>query len=290
MENENVLEPTDDVRDLFPDMKDDEYAALQKSVEDGTVEATADGEEGDEPAADDGGEAAEGEENAAEEAAAESTEGEETKTDEPPADESKAEGPAPAQEPAKPAADDEKERMREALRLLGYEDGEDSRGWEEAIAEMKGISVEEVRQMIGNPDPSPAPAAKPEAPAKADPATTGASIEEADLAALKEAFPQLANVQRLQDIPNFGKFALERYNKKGVVEAYATANGVMPKTVPESPVTKPVKTGKEHLHSSRTNGAAAPKGMSNAELHQARELFGNLTDKELADLYRRATR
>ena len=123
--------------------------------------------------------------------------------------------------------------MREALRLLGYEDGEDSRGWEEAIAEMKGISVEEVRQMIGNPDP--APAAKPEAPAKADPVTPGASIEDAELAALKEAFPQLADVKRLQDIPNFGKFALERYNKKGVVEAYATANGVMPKTVPESP-------------------------------------------------------
>jgi hypothetical protein len=266
-------------------MKDDEYAALQKSVEDGTVEATADGEEENEPATEDGDEAEEGEETAAE-----STEGEETKTDEPPAEESKVEEPAPAQEPAKPAADDEKERMREALRLLGYEDGENSRGWEEAIAEMKGISVEEVRQMIGNPDPSPAPAAKPEAPAKADPATTGASIEDAELAALKEAFPQLADVKRLKDIPNFGKFALERYNKKGVVEAYATANGVMPKTSPESPVTKPAKTGKEHLHSSRTNGAAAPKGMSSAELRQARELFGNLPDKELYELYRRATR
>ena len=230
------------------------------------------------------------EENAAEEASDENAEAEETKADEPPADGGKVESPATAQDPEKPAADNEKERMREALRLLGYEDGEDSHGWEEAIAEMKGISVEEVRQMIGNPDPTPAPAAKPEPPAKADPAKPGVSIEDAELAALKEAFPQLANVQRLQDIPNFGKFALERYNKKGVVEAYATANGVMPKTAPEPTVTKPAKTGKEHLHSSRTNGVSAPKGMTSAELHQARELFGNLPDKELYDLYRRATR
>lgn len=287
---------TDEVRELFPDMGEKEIAEMAERIERNTKEDVP--QDSDE---EDGGAAQEEPEDSADEAEGETEEvaeggdTEEESEEEPAADEvpsgAKSADP-PAEEPvestkAKPSGvDQEKERMREALRLLGYEDTDGEKGWETATAEMKGISVEDLRKQIGASAPESESVATADTAAATSENPEFAAVEKAELAALKEAFPQLANVTRLQDIPNFGKFAQERYNNKSVVEAYATVSGEMPKRAVTT-----TKTGKEHLHSSAAKGAAAPKGMSRGEMQMARDLFGDsISDKEIADLYRRATK
>lgn len=281
-ETEAQEEPTAEIdeKDLFPDLTEEEIASLRQRVTEGEAEppseAPAEEEEDSSP------------EEPEEEASEPSNEAEPKKEEDPPV-------PTAKEPPAKSA---DEVGMAEALAALGYEDTENAKGWEQALADMRGISVEELRKrfpaaakngVTPKEEAKPEESAAPQTPAAAEESThvSSGDITEAEVEELRQihdAYPQFRHITKLADLPNFGKIAEARYHGKSVVEAVSSVTGAMP-------TLKPKSSGKEHLIPSGTKPTASTPGMTRAEMRQAREIFGDeMSDKEIADLYRRATK
>ena len=104
-------------------------------------------------------------------------------------------------------------------------------------------------------------------------------IAEEDLKLLRRDFPELSGIESITELPNPLRYAALRDLGLTASEAYlATAPRIR-------------SNGKAHLKSAVPTAAApAALSMSQSELHSARELFGNLSDRELQRLYKKVTR
>lgn len=101
-----------------------------------------------------------------------------------------------------------------------------------------------------------------------------------DLAELRERFPELSELESITELNNPTRYAALRDLGLSSEEAYlATRGRVAP---PDN---------RAHLTSSVPTAAKIPaSGMSKAQMEEARELFGDLSDTEIQKLYQKVTK
>ena len=129
----------------------------------------------------------------------------------------------------------------------------------------------------------------PDAPAPADDGTPTDDVEDAtdyaalaaaDLAEIKRMAPSLAGLSHLAELPNALRYAALRDAGLSVEEALHAACHAF--------VTPRAADNRTHLRSAVPIGAAGtPSPMTAAEMREARELFGDLTEGEIERLYAR---
>lgn len=101
-----------------------------------------------------------------------------------------------------------------------------------------------------------------------------------DLATLKASFPELAGLNDIADMRGALRYAALRDLGLTAEEAYMAASAPRVR-----------KDNRAHLSAPVTRGAStAMVGMSQGELHTARELFGDMTDADIYNLYKRVSR
>ena len=116
-------------------------------------------------------------------------------------------------------------------------------------------------------------------------------LMEADLAEYNRLYPD-AKIESYGQIPNVLKFA--SYREKGLTvdeAAYLAGRGEHERKASERAAEEAAAraASKSHLKASSPSKPAGDSNahMTRAELEQAREIFPNLSDKEIASLYRR---
>ena len=101
-----------------------------------------------------------------------------------------------------------------------------------------------------------------------------------DIAELRESFPELSKIQSISELKNPTRYAALRDLGLSSREAYLATHG---KVAPAN--------NRSHLTSSVPSAAKIPSsGMSRAQMDEARELFGNLSDTEIQKLYKKVTK
>lgn len=200
-------------------------------------------------------------------------------------------------ENVEPAAEDEtkKERdeykrkyeqlvaqSRETISKLGVKETDDVlAGLESLAAEADDVPVEDYRR-------------KKQEEARANEAQRALQKQEferkaaADLAELKQYYPELKDVKTIYEIKNLAEFGRLRDLGVSARQAYAAANADEIKESAARSVKQQARNDKSHLRS------AVPKGskdnsitMTKGELSQWRDLFPNKTDKEILALYKK---
>lgn len=105
-----------------------------------------------------------------------------------------------------------------------------------------------------------------------------------DTQTLHEAFPETRRFSSPEEMPVYERYAALRSMGLSVKEAYAAANCENMRYGASG-----LEGTKSHLRSNVPKGASSGKvSMSRSELAQWRDLFPGKSDREIADLYRRA--
>ena len=109
-----------------------------------------------------------------------------------------------------------------------------------------------------------------------------------DLLEIKRLFPNLSQLSDIRELDNVARFGELRDSGLSVKEAFIATNF---DRILSSLAEKAARSdGKSHLRSAIPSVSARPvNSMSAEQLHSARELFGNLTDKEIENLYKRVS-
>lgn len=109
-----------------------------------------------------------------------------------------------------------------------------------------------------------------------------------DLLEIKRLFPNLSSLSDIRELDNVTRFGELRDSGLSVKEAFIATNF---NRILSSLAEKAARSdGKSHLRSAIPSVSAPPaNSMSAEQLHSARELFGNLTDKEIENLYKRVS-
>ena len=144
------------------------------------------------------------------------------------------------------------------------------------------VPQSESEQPTGGSDEEATANGETERPANADNTAIVdyAAMAEADLALIRRLDPAYASLVRLSDLPGASRFAELREMGLTTEEAFFA--------VCHTPPTVPSVDTRRHLHPSAPRGAAGLSGgMSAADLASARELFSDLSDREIQLLYRR---
>ena len=144
------------------------------------------------------------------------------------------------------------------------------------------VPQSESEQPTGGSDEEATANGETERPANADNTAIVdyAAMAEADLALIRRLDPAYASLARLSDLPGASRFAELREMGLTTEEAFFA--------VCHTPPTVPSVDTRRHLHPSAPRGAAGLSGgMSAADLASARELFSDLSDREIQLLYRR---
>ena len=175
---------------------------------------------------------------------------------------------------------------KETLQKMGVKvDGSVEEALEKANAESEGISVEDYRK---------ARAATAEAQVAERQAKQQAfeALAAADLSELKKSFPDLLKQTHIKDcfdsMADFVQFGKLRDSGVEPKTAYLAVNGDKVRTKQAAAAQqKAASGGKEHLNSAVSkkasgNNTVIPK----EELQQFRDMFPNLSDKELRALYK----
>ena len=103
---------------------------------------------------------------------------------------------------------------------------------------------------------------------------------DADVEELRTIFPELSELQDITELNNPTRYAALRDLGLSVSEAYLA-------TAPRA--ARP--DNRAHLTSSVPRGAKSPEGpMTKAQLNQARTLFGDMSDSEIYNLYKKVTK
>ena len=109
-----------------------------------------------------------------------------------------------------------------------------------------------------------------------------------DLSEIKKLFPEFSELRDIRELTNATRFAELRDAGLSVSEALAATN--MDRMISSLAKRIARQDTKSHLRSAVPSASALQKNrMSAEELHSARELFGSLSDRELENLYKRAT-
>lgn len=230
----------------------------------------------------------------------ESEEDEETTSDEDEASESDSEEASDEEEdePAPDKRDTELAELRKKLNTLeaqakdtlsklGIKNDDVLEGLVSIAAETDGKSTEEYLKEKSEKERS-------EAAEQLLRATEFEKKARADLAELKQHYPETKNLKDIRDmspdvLQKFGKY---RDMGLSVKEAYAAANpdGIR-QTVAESVKTQALSGTKEHLRSSVPKGSKDTSvRMTRSELNSWRDIFPGKSDKEIAKLYREANK
>lgn len=177
-----------------------------------------------------------------------------------------------------------KAQGRDTLKKLGAKETSDvQKGLEELAAEADDIPLEEYRK-------KKAESAESEEALRLLRETEFRKKMAADLAEVQGFYPETKGLKAITEISNFGVFAELRDKGLTPKQAYAAANpdGVRA-SVAKSVKQQLLNETKGHLRS------AVPKGskdnsitMSNKQLSEWRDLFPNLSDKEIVALYRQS--
>lgn len=177
-----------------------------------------------------------------------------------------------------------KAQGRDTLKKLGAKETSDvQKGLEELAAEADDIPLEEYRK-------KKAESAESEEALRLLRETEFKKKMAADLAEVQGFYPETKGLKAITEISNFGVFAELRDKGLTPKQAYAAANpdGVRA-SVAKSVKQQLLNETKGHLRS------AVPKGskdnsitMSNKQLSEWRDLFPNLSDKEIVALYRQS--
>lgn len=113
-----------------------------------------------------------------------------------------------------------------------------------------------------------------------------------DLLEIHAAYPETRTYKTLLELPNLEEFA--QYREKGLnaKKAYAAANpDAVRKSVAEATARQSLNETKNHLKSNVPKGSKDESHrMTRAELQNCRELFPDLSDKEINELYRSVNR
>lgn len=105
-----------------------------------------------------------------------------------------------------------------------------------------------------------------------------ARIAAEDLLTLQREFPALLSVHSIAELPNCTRYGALRDLGLSPREAYLAVGGAQPRR----------QDNRAHLRSSIPRAHAGIEAqMSSAELENARMLFGNLSDSEIARLYQK---
>ena len=210
------------------------------------------------------------------------------------ADTTAEEGGDPPKEEAPDPRDAEIERLRarnsaieeqakNTLKSLGYEGEDVMDGLTRLAAESEGKSHEEYK-------------AAQEAEARAKAAEALLAKQEAekvlteDLAAIQAEFKAAAKFNSVADFPNIAKFCEMRDLGLSAVDAFRVAQ---PDIVAEGVATAARATAdsKSHLRSSVPKGAKdTSTTIPKDELEMYRDMYPDMSEKQLTDLYRRATK
>ncbi len=206
----------------------------------------------------------------------------------------------PAEEVVEPAETGEKDRQiaelrrqlealrrqgKDTLSKLGVEDDDVMAGLVRLAAEADDVTPEEYLRKKNEKD-------------RADEAMrTLQTIEfekkmKADLAAVHAAFPETRKYDSVTKFPNFKRFGELRDARLSPKEAYIASH---PDAVRESVATATQKQSlnntKKHLTPAVSKGSKDHSvTMSKRELAEYRELFPNMSDKEIASLYRQTSK
>lgn len=109
-----------------------------------------------------------------------------------------------------------------------------------------------------------------------------------DLAELQAAFPELAEIKDIRDLPNFQRFAQLKDGGCTAVEAYIAANhDKVREQVATAAKSKAIQDNKQHLRSSVPKGSKDTTiRIPRAKMEEWRAIFPHLKDSEIAKLYR----
>jgi hypothetical protein len=116
-----------------------------------------------------------------------------------------------------------------------------------------------------------------------------------DIEAIHKAFPETAKFKHLRELPHVGKFARLMDNKEmklSVVEAFAASHPeIVSAHVAGANRAKNLAGTKSHLSSSVPKGAKdVSVNMTRRELNDYREMFPELSDKQIKELYKSANK
>jgi hypothetical protein len=174
------------------------------------------------------------------------------------------------------------DQARETLRKMGVRSEDVNAGLVELAAEADGVSSDEY---LSNRQ-------KESRAEQAEQMLRAAEFEKmatADLAALKQEFPELKNLKHISEIPNFKRFGECRDKGLSPKEAFSAANpdGIRD-NVANATRRAALNDTKNHLKSNVPKGAkdnalSIPK----SELAEWREMFPGLSEKELRALYKK---
>ncbi|MBR5449545.1 MAG: hypothetical protein IKV43_06105 [Clostridia bacterium] len=101
-----------------------------------------------------------------------------------------------------------------------------------------------------------------------------------DLNELRAAFPELEGISDITALPDVMRYATLRDLGLSATEAYLASSAKGRK-----------RDNRAHLVTAVSRSAGAPRGaMSREELHIAKELFSDMSDTQIYDLYKRVTK
>ena len=142
----------------------------------------------------------------------------------------------------------------------------------EGVSNMEGFVDSEVAEPIGN---TPCIESEEDILIERD----VESEVESDIEELRSVFPELAELGSITELKNPTRYAALRDMGLSVSEAYLA-------TTPR--VAQP--DNRAHLTSSVPRGAKSPEGpMTKHQLKQARAIFGDMSDSEIYNLYKKVT-
>jgi hypothetical protein len=170
-----------------------------------------------------------------------------------------------------------------ALKKLGYEDTDPATALERMAAEVDGKSIDEYRADVAR---------------EQEEAENAELIREAKYARLKAddfseiiaAIPEAAKYKKVEEFPHFRRFAELRVQGLTPVEAFSATHGdVLAEAGARS--RKAVQDSKTHLRSTARGGARGGSlGITSAQMATFREMFPDLTDRQIVEKYKNATR
>jgi hypothetical protein len=174
-------------------------------------------------------------------------------------------------------------QIKDTLKALGEDEESGIEGLERLAAEASDSTLEEYRSERDERQN------KAEAE-HAEKAERFEAKKRADLAAIQAEYPDAKNYKRIEDLPNFVRFAQLRDLGMTPEEAYAASHrkSIVTNAVSSTKQRLINLQNKDHLQSSMPKPAKDTSiKISKTKLNDLRELFPNKSDKEIIKLYKR---
>lgn len=178
--------------------------------------------------------------------------------------------------------DDRESLIRDVLKSVGIDDDDVEKGLARLAADAEGLSVDEyIRKRLETKQAD-----------EAQKFYQKMMVEQMiakDMNELHSLFPETKGISRLEDVPNCKRYAELRDMGLSVREAYNAANpDARRDTIVNSTKQKAINASKSHL---KSNVPVAARDTSvkitRGEMEQMRELFPEMSDKQLVALYKK---